>query len=322
MTKIPVIDIAPLFGNDMEAKLKIGREIDEVCRGTGFFQITNHGIHDIEKITEKAFDFFRNQTTEQKMAMASRKFNPENKHVYRGYFPASVNGKEGFDIGNPTLDADSELLKFPLNEVCQWPDANVLPDFKADFTDYYYRMTNLARHLLRGFALASGKEENFFDDKLQISDCMSTFRLNHYPFLDKIDAIEIAPDGTKIGIETHTDGSLLTILYQPIEGLQVDDSKGNWIDVKPSKTDFVVNTGELMKRWTNNVYQAANHRVKFINGNRVSVPYFTEPGHNCIIESFTPHKPEEKALFPPINYGAHLATSMKRYKEYQREDTS
>lgn len=320
MLEIPVIDIAPLFGDDLEAKANVGKQIDEVCRGTGFFQITNHGIMDIETITEKAFEFFQKQSKEEKMCMASKKFNPKNNHVYRGYFPAAVNGKEGFDIGNPTLDANSELLKYPLNEINQWPNPETLPKFREEFTDFYFRMTNLARHLLRGFALGSGKEENFFDDKLKIDDCMSTFRLNHYPFLDKIEAIEIAPDGTKIGIETHTDGCLLTILYQPIEGLQVDDSKGNWIDVKPSKTDFVVNTGELMKRWTNNVYQAANHRVKFINRNRVSVPYFTEPGYNCIIESYTPNHPEEGSYFPPIYYGEFLKNSMKRYKEYQRDD--
>lgn len=318
MEIIPVIDIAPLFGDDMEAKLQVGKQIDKVCRYTGFFQITNHGIKELDKLSERAFEFFKNLNKDQKLAMSPKKFNPNNNHIYRGYFPASVNGKEGFDIGNPTIDSNSNLLKFPFNEVPQWPDESILPEFKKQFTDYYFQMTNLAKTLLKGFALAAGKDEDFFHDKLSIDDCMSTFRLNHYPFLDNIEAIEIAPDGTKIGIETHTDGCLLTILYQPISGLQVDDSNGNWIDVNPSSTDFVVNTGELMKRWTNNVYQAANHRVKFINRNRVSVPYFTEPGYNCLIESFTPNEPNEPSLLPPIKYGDFLTNSMKRFKEYQR----
>jgi isopenicillin-N synthase len=61
-------------------------------------------------------------------------------------------------------------------------------------------MLNLARTLLKGFALASGKPEEFFNDKIKIEDTMSTFRLNHYPFLDNIEAIEIDPkDGTRIG---------------------------------------------------------------------------------------------------------------------------
>ncbi len=92
MTLIPVIDISPLFGDNIEEKLNVGKQIDNVCKFTGFFQITNHGIPDLQKFTEKAFEFFNNLTTDQKMKMAPKKFNPKNKHVYRGYFPASVNG--------------------------------------------------------------------------------------------------------------------------------------------------------------------------------------------------------------------------------------
>ena len=69
---------------------------------------------------------------------------------------------------------------------------------------------------------------------------MSTLRLNYYPFLDNIEAVEIAPDGTRLGCETHRDSSLITILYQPIEGLQVEDPEGGWIDIAPSETNFVI----------------------------------------------------------------------------------
>ena len=30
---VPTIDIGPLFGNDVAAKLEVAREIDRVCRG-------------------------------------------------------------------------------------------------------------------------------------------------------------------------------------------------------------------------------------------------------------------------------------------------
>ncbi len=38
---------------------------------------------------------------------------------YRGYFPASVNGKEGLDMGTPLLTDDHPLIKTkkPLHEV-------------------------------------------------------------------------------------------------------------------------------------------------------------------------------------------------------------
>ena len=69
---------------------------------------------------------------------------------------------------------------------------------------------------------------------------MSTLRLNYYPFLDNIDAVEIAPDGTRLGCEMHRDNSFITILFQPIEGLQVEDDNDGWINVAPSTTNFII----------------------------------------------------------------------------------
>ena len=52
------------------------------------------------------------------------------------------------------------------------------------------------------------------------------------------------------GCETHRDGSIITLLFQPIEGLQVEDGH-DWVDAVPSSKNFVVNTGVCMSRWTN-----------------------------------------------------------------------
>ncbi|RNA05991.1 isopenicillin N synthetase, partial [Brachionus plicatilis] len=109
-------------------------------------------------------------------------------------------------------------------------------------------------------------------------------------------AVEVAEDGTRLGCETHRDCTLVTILYQPIEGLQVEDDAAGWIDVPPSESNFVINTGALMSRWTNGVFKAANHRVKFVNMERVSVPFFTEPYFYCPIESFTPKNSAQSLL--------------------------
>jgi len=252
MSKIPLIDIEALFTNDLTAKLNVAKEIDTACRSYGFFAIKNHGIDNLDTLEKETFAFFKNQSPLQKLNLAPNKWNPKNPNTYRGFFPSSVNGKEGYDIGNPTFTSDHELVRkqYPMHDVLVWPDEKDLPGFREYFEEYYKKMLNLARTLLGGFALATGKEENFFKDKLQMRDCLATLRLNYYPFLDNIEAIEIAKDGTRIGIETHRDGSVLTILFQPIKGLQVEDGEG-WIDVEPSSEYFVVNTGLCMSRWTN-----------------------------------------------------------------------
>jgi isopenicillin-N synthase len=240
-SKIPLIDINALYGTDTVAKQDVGRQIDAVCRKSGFFQITNHGAEEnLKNLTEKTFRFFKDLNFEQKIAMARKKHNPKSAHKYRGFFPATVNGKEGFDIGNPNILVADDLAKLPLNEPTQWPNEIELPGFREYFTNFYKLMTDLARTLLKGFALALGKEENFFDDKVRYEDCMTTLRLNHYPFLSSIDAVEVASDGTRLGTETHKDSSLITILYQPIEGLQVEDNEEGWIDISPSETNLVI----------------------------------------------------------------------------------
>jgi isopenicillin-N synthase len=324
MTELPIIDIGPLFGTDFDSKLNVARQIDLACRKNGFFEIENHKIDTLDSLNLQAFRFFKNLTYEQKINLAPKKWNPNAEYTYRGYFPASVNGKEGFDIGNPRFDNNHELVKIksPLYEALSWPDEDLLPGFREFFNEFYEKMSLLTRNLMSGFALALGKEETFFNDMIRDFDCLHTCRLNFYPFLENIDAVEIAADGTRLGCETHRDGGLITILYQPIKGLQVETESENglmkWIDVKPSNKTFIVNTGLCMQRWTNNVYRAANHRVKHVNVERVSVPFFAEPRYDCLIESFTPNLLESIPLFPPIKYGDYIQIHNASKKEYQR----
>ena len=66
--------------------------------------------------------------------MARKKLNPKNSHVYRGFFPAMDNGKEGFDIGNP--DETHEIFKQNL-PLTQWPNEVDLPGFRSFYQDFY-----------------------------------------------------------------------------------------------------------------------------------------------------------------------------------------
>ena len=76
----------------------------EACiRGIGFFQITGHGIEirkDIKNICKIGNKFFNSSPNKNKNKLAPKKWNKNNKNTYRGYFPNSVNGKEGLDLGD------------------------------------------------------------------------------------------------------------------------------------------------------------------------------------------------------------------------------
>ena len=112
---IPNIDLADIINKDLnsDAAIQVSNNIKKASEEIGFFTVTNHGIP-ISKIdnllkTCKKF-FYLNE--EEKLKIAPKKWNPNTNTVYRGYFPSSVNGKEGLDIGDPLLKQNMvDLLK-------------------------------------------------------------------------------------------------------------------------------------------------------------------------------------------------------------------
>jgi isopenicillin-N synthase len=211
-----------MYGSDLSAKMNVARQIDAACRINGFFQISNHGV-DLTGVNNKALAFFKSLSAEEKFQLASRRFNPKSKNTYRGYTAASVSGKETFDIGNKAFDSEHALIKagVPLHDVQVWPKEEKLPGFREFFENYFVRMLELSRVVLRGFALALGKEESFWDDKVNLADSMTTLRLNFYPFLDDIEPVETGEDGTKLGCPTHKDSVLITIILQETKGFYI-----------------------------------------------------------------------------------------------------
>ena len=100
---IPTIDISSLVKNNFRTQnaFKTIKKIEKACKNVGFFQITGHGINqkDIRNICKIGNKFF-NSSEKNKKKLAPKKWNKKNKNKYRGYFPNTVNGKEGLDLGD------------------------------------------------------------------------------------------------------------------------------------------------------------------------------------------------------------------------------
>jgi isopenicillin N synthase-like dioxygenase len=98
---------------------------------------------------------------------------------------------------------------------------------------------------------------------------VSTLRLLHYwPLMDF---------KREIGCGAHTDYGLVTLLLQDdVGGLQVlNKLSGEWIHVPPIEGALVVNLGDMMQRWTSNVFKSTIHRVVNVaNVDRFSCPFF------------------------------------------------
>jgi isopenicillin N synthase-like dioxygenase len=125
----------------------------------------------------------------------------------------------------------------------------------------------LGRSLLPLYATALDLVTDWFEDAFR--EPQYVLRCSHYP------PHEPAPG--QFGIAPHTDSSFMTLLPQSgLPGLAVLSQSGNWIEPPVINGSFVVNSGEMMKRWTNERFLATPHRVinRTPNADRYAAPFF------------------------------------------------
>lgn len=174
------------------------------------------------------------------------------------------------------LEADHPdvINKEPLRGPNVYPN---IEDWKTVMDGYFEEMLDLGKVLLNAMSHAIGLPQNYFDYCLQESLC--ALRLIHYP---------PALDNTQsesFNAGAHTDYGCVTILAQDdVGGLQVQDVNGNWIDAPPIPDTYVINIGDMMARWSNDIYKSTPHRVSSPKGKqRFSFPFFIQPSPKTVI---------------------------------------
>jgi isopenicillin-N synthase len=312
---VPTIDVSPLSGADRGAKMRVARQLDAACRGDGFFHAANHGI-DLRALQEVSTGFHRAMTEAEKWELAIHAYNPNNPRSRNGYYLA-IQGKkanESYCYLNPSFTDRHPMIaaRTPMHEVNVWPDEVTHPGLRGFYEAYYWSVFRLSSMLLRGFALALGKDELFFDPYFTADDTLSAVSLIRYPYLEDYPPVKTGPDGTKLSFEHHQDVSLITVLYQtPVPNLQVETAAG-YRQIPTSGDCFLVNCGTYMAHITNNYYPAPVHRVVFVNAERLSIPFFAHLGYNDRIEPFTPHGPQGVSGHEAIPYGPYLEQELRR----------
>ena len=74
----------------------------------------------------------------------------------------------------------------------------------------------------------------------------------------------MTPEPGQLRAGAHTDYGSLTILKSGGPGLQVAkdvDGEPSWVNVPHVPSGFVINLGDLMRRWTNDRWSSTLHRV-------------------------------------------------------------
>jgi isopenicillin-N synthase len=312
--EVPTIDVSPLLGSDPDAKKSVAAEIDRACRGSGFFYAAGHGI-DVHRLQDRVEAFHQQMTDDEKFRIAINAYNSANPHVRNGYYMAIPGKKavESFCYLNPAFEPDHPMIRAqtPMHEVNRWPDEDIVPGFRAYCEEYYREVFDLSVVLLRGFALALGRDERYFDDYVRAEDTLSSVSLIRYPRLAHYPPVKSGPDGRALSFEDHLDVSMLTVLFQtPVPNLQVETADG-WQDVPVSADNFLINCGTFMPHLTNGYYPAPNHRVTFINAARLSLPFFVHAGHHSVMEPFHPDGAPASGGNTPLPYGEYVQQGLR-----------
>ena len=322
MTKnyIPTIDISSLVKNNFRTQnaFKTIKKIEKACKNVGFFQITGHGINqkDIRNICKIGNKFF-NSSEKNKKKLAPKKWNKKNKNKYRGYFPNTVNGKEGLDLGDLKITPyNLKKYRSPYIEFL-----NLKKSFNKSsinsLSNYFDNIFSLSEILFKGIIKIYKKDESISNQAFSRIKTLSTLRFNYYPNQTK--PVEISKqDGVALGCETHVDSGVFTILYQDKKGgLQIQNRKNKkWYDVPFNKNVLIVNTGLALEYLSKGKFKATNHRVLWNKTKRMSVPFFFEPSYDFRMHpSFLN---ESKINKKGIIFQDFLKSSLKKFVEYQR----
>ncbi|MEP4379555.1 MAG: 2-oxoglutarate and iron-dependent oxygenase domain-containing protein [Alphaproteobacteria bacterium] len=293
---IPLIDISGFESGNAAARDAIAAAVGAASEQYGFMRLTGHGVpaQTVADMFSQGTTFFANPETE-KLAIrdqaANRGYVPMYDQVYPGEKPA---GQESFSMGHPTPPTDEALGELPFYKPTPWPD---LPGFHETMHDTYEAMFAVGETILSAMALHLGREPDFFVSALQNS--YSNMRIIHYP--EPGDIVDV----TDFGSRPHEDRGLITLLIQDGNGgLDVEGPDGEWIAVEPDQASIICNVGRLLRRWTNNRYVSAIHRVVNRAGtSRQSIPLFVHPGFDQVVDAADFAAPGDKVKFEPVVAG-------------------
>jgi isopenicillin N synthase-like dioxygenase len=326
MAMIPTLDIASLFGPADKARDTTDRALAEAATGPGFLVVT--GLPPdvpLDDRSRSALAAIFALPESEKRRLWRRKFAPENRNVYRGYFPVQ-NGaatyKEGIDLGPDLTDPDRIRANGdPLLEPTPFPDERGLPGWRECATRYYRSMEQIAGLLMASLARGLAIDESVF--AAPFAGGISTLRLIHYPlrppesFVGAEPAIIIEHDGETrqmVGAP-HSDSGILTLLNQDATGgLQARSADGRWLDVPPRPRSLVVNFGKLLELWTEGRVRTTEHRVLAAAEPRLSIPFFFEPRADALIQ---PLSSSGHSAVAPFRYGDYLWERMVNFVEFR-----
>ncbi len=300
--EIPILDIAPALSGDPAGLEAVARELGEITRTIGFFYLKGHGVPD--ELVERVFAQsrrFHALPMEEKTKVAHR----FTDSFQSGYVPPATPRNSGANVDIIQKAKPNLLAKFlvTLERPLDHPDykpMNVWPDdlsgFKETVSEYHAAIRKLGMSFLPIWATSLDMPKDHFDK--YFGHPHLTLSLLNYPPQKVI-------GDRQYGIAPHHDNSFMTFLAQSnVPGLAVRMPSGHWRLVENIPGTFLVNTGNVMTRWTNDIYLSTKHRViNTADVDRYSIPVFFGPSGDALIECIpTCVTSDRPARHAPITY--------------------
>jgi len=272
-TAIPILDLGPWLDGEPGALDRLAADLRKACLEVGFYFITNHGVP--QDLVDRTFE----QTAELhhlpldvKRAyainehnigyMASRASMQRSSTVHAATKPNLV---ASFFMKRERAPDDPDVLAgLPLRGLNQWPAE--LPHFRATMLNYMAALEGLGLRMLSVYARALDLEEDHFRPFFRQPSI--TLRISSYPPQDEF-------DGEEFGTGPHTDAGFMTMLAQSdVRGLDILSRDGAWLPAPVMPGAFLVNIGQMLTRWTNDLFPSTPHRVVNLSkSERFAIPF-------------------------------------------------
>ncbi|KAF9226668.1 Clavaminate synthase-like protein [Gyrodon lividus] len=297
--RIPLIDFSAFrAANSLSAKRRVADDIVNGFKEVGFVYLTGHGISGdmIDNVYKKSAAFF-SLPTEIKGQVAW-----DDPRANRGYVKV---GRERVTQSSDAAEIAALRAKAPDTKESmeigrdwdpmwknKWPKEADAPEFKQTMLQFFQTCHELHVVVMRSIALGLDLDESFFDRR--IDQQYHNLRLLSYP---SIRTKLLSQDG-QARAGAHSDYGTVTLLFQDsIGGLEVQNPHTkHYQSAPPIPGTIVVNAGDLLARWSNDVFRSTLHRVvappvqKISNTEgttpaRQSIAFFCNPNFDATIQS-------------------------------------
>ena len=294
---IPVVDVAAWRASGDPAELdRLGAQVRAIGEEVGFHFLTGHGIP--EEATAGAFAAAREfLTLPDETKLTIRTDTAETKVPGAGYLPVGERKLPRRAKGNLN---EAIIFKRDVGlrlDDAAWPDPADAPGVRAAVEAYAAEIERVALELVPVYATALGLPADFF--AAAMVEPFWRLRMTRYHPVGPV------PDD-EFGIAPHVDTTFFTLLAQDREGLTIRSERtGEWVAAPVVPDALVVNTGELLKQWTNDRFVSVKHFVPPHQGpgDRYSIPFFFNANADWPMEVLPTCTDEANPpRYPPVSY--------------------